>query len=105
MKTWVRRTARVGILSAGFLLIGGVATAANATPAHHAEGLTQVSAANKGIANGTQVAIPVQVPINACGNGVGVVGVGIGVSGNCSDGAVNTESARTESSQVSAGNQ
>jgi hypothetical protein len=30
MKTWVRRTARVGILSAGFLLIG--ATAASAAP-------------------------------------------------------------------------
>ncbi len=126
MKTWVRRTARVGILSAGFLLLAGTAAAANASPldmgpspaVSSANGANdgQVSADNKGLVNGTQVSIPIQVPVNVCGNGVGVVGVGVGVSGNCDDGAVNGSGASTESAhtteaaaandgQVSAGNQ
>jgi hypothetical protein len=127
MKTWVRRTARVGILSAGFLLLAGTASAANASPldmgpsqsASSADGANdgQVSADNKGLVNGTQVSIPIQVPVNVCGNGVGVIGVGVGVSGNCDDGAVNGSGASTESAhttedadaandgQVSAGNQ
>jgi hypothetical protein len=128
MKTWVRRTARVGILSAGFLLVAGTAAAANASPldmgpAHSAAAPAdaansgQVSSDNKGLVNGTQVSIPIQVPVNLCGNGVGVIGVGVGVSGNCDDGAVNGSGASTEAAhttedadaandgQVSAGNQ
>jgi hypothetical protein len=110
MKTWVRRTARVGILSAGFLLLAGTAaTAANATPAVHsasaeADGANsgQVSRGNQGLVNGTQVAIPIQVPVNVCGNGIGIVGVGVGVNGNCDDGAadVTGASSSTESAHV-----
>ena len=128
MKTWVRRTARVGILSAGFLLVAGTAAAANASPldmgpAHSAATQAdaansgQVSSDNKGLVNGTQVSIPIQVPVNACGNGVGVIGVGVGVSGNCDNGALLGSGASTEAAhttedadaandgQVSAGNQ
>ncbi|MEV0840105.1 chaplin family protein [Actinocatenispora sera] len=82
MKTWVRRTARVGILSAGFLLAGAsMAHASNA-----------VSAGNDGIGNGTQVVAPVQVPANVAGNGVGVAGVGLGVNGSSTSVADRAES-------------
>ncbi|GAA4210437.1 chaplin family protein [Actinocatenispora rupis] len=86
MKTWVRRTARVGILSAGFLLAG--ASIAHAGP-------NAVSAGNSGIGNGTQVVAPVQVPVNVAGNGVGVAGVGLGVNGSSTAVAHRAESART----------
>jgi hypothetical protein len=41
-----------------------------------------VSGDNDGILNGTQIAVPTQAPINVCGTGVGVLGVGYG-NGNC----------------------
>jgi hypothetical protein len=79
MKTWVRKSLKVGVLSAGLLLFAGSAA--------HAD-FTQVSAGNDGVLNGTQIAVPIQVPINACGIGVGaVIGVGVGASGACVNGA------------------
>jgi hypothetical protein len=108
MKTWVRRTARVGILSAGFLLLAGTAaTAANATPAVHSASAEadsansgQISDDNQGLVTGTQVAIPIQVPLNVCGNGIGIIGVGVGVSGNCDNGAADVSGASAESAHV-----
>jgi hypothetical protein len=37
-----------------------------------------VSGDNDGILNGTQIAVPIQAPINVCGTGVGILGVGRG---------------------------
>jgi hypothetical protein len=51
------------------------------------EDTAQVSSDNDGILNGNQIYVPIQVPINVCGNGVGVVGVGVGISGACVNGA------------------
>jgi hypothetical protein len=100
MKTWVRKTLSVGVLAAGALLFTANGASADAG---------QYSIDNNGIANGTQVSVPIQIPVNACGDGVGVLGVGVGISGGCSNGAVNdanTESYRTTESatQISKGN-
>ncbi|MEV6526200.1 chaplin family protein [Longispora sp. NPDC051575] len=54
---------------------------------HGGAGVLQLSDDNDGVANGNQVYVPVQIPVNVCGNGVGVVGVGLGIAG-CSNGAV-----------------
>jgi hypothetical protein len=81
MKTWVRKTLSVGVLAAGALLF--------APGAAHADS-HQVTGANNGILNGTQIAVPVQVPINVVGNSLGILGVadsrGVGIN--------NTESGR-----------
>src|SRR5882724_8689241 len=65
MKTWVRKTLKVGVLSAGLLLIGGAAAASAA----HAN-----TSNNFGLATGNQVVVPVQIPINISGNAIGVLG-------------------------------
>ncbi len=78
MNTWVRRTARVGILSAGFLLAG--ATAAHADT-------TATSTGNNGTLSGNQISAPVDVPVDVCGNGIGVLGVGVPGAGHCATGA------------------
>jgi len=78
MKTWVRKTLSVGVLAAGALLIAPTAAQAE---------IGMISSDNDGIANGTQVAVPIQVPVNVCGTGVGaVLGLGAG-SALCSNGA------------------
>ncbi|MEV0267550.1 chaplin family protein [Hamadaea sp. NPDC050747] len=66
MKTWVRRSLNAGALTAGALLATGTAAHADAT---------LVSSDNVGILNGTQVLLPVQAPIDVCGNAVAVGGV------------------------------
>lgn len=58
------KTLKVGVLSAGFLLIGSAA--------HAADNLN--SSLNVGIGNGNQVKALVQAPINVCGNAVSVIG-------------------------------
>ncbi|GAA4677784.1 chaplin family protein [Phytohabitans rumicis] len=79
MKTWVRKTLSVGVLAAGALLFAPSAVQADTA---------QISVDNNGIANGNQAFVPVQVPVNVCGNGVGaVIGVGVGISGACVNGA------------------
>jgi hypothetical protein len=65
MKTWVRKTLSVGVLAAGALLL--------APGAAHA-GVSQDSSDNNGILNGTQIAVPVAVPLNIVGNAIGVAG-------------------------------
>ncbi|NUR71298.1 MAG: chaplin [Hamadaea sp.] len=66
MKTWVRRSLNAGALTAGALLATGTAASADAT---------LVSSDNVGILNGTQVLLPIQAPIDVCGNAVAVGGV------------------------------
>lgn len=75
MKTWVRKTLSVGVLAAGALLFAP--GAANAD-------VHQSTGDNNGILNGTQIAIPVRVPVNIVGNGLGILGeanaTGVGVN-------------------------
>jgi hypothetical protein len=63
MKTWVRKSLNVGVLSAGFLLV--------ASGAAHADTATSN---NTGLGSGNQLLLNGQVPINVVGNGVGVLG-------------------------------
>nr|WP_221380915.1 chaplin family protein [Actinoplanes polyasparticus] len=75
MKTWVRKTLSVGVLAAGALLFAPGAANADSR---------QVTGSNVGILNGTQIAVPVQVPVNVVGNSLGILGVadarGVGVN-------------------------
>src|SRR5947209_2521974 len=71
MKTWVRKSLKVGVLSAGFLLIGGAA-------AHAAD-----TSNNFGIGSGNQVAVPVEAPVTVSGNAIGLLG---GASASSSNG-------------------
>jgi hypothetical protein len=73
MKTWVRHSLNVGALTAGALLASGAG--AHAHP-------TMVSTDNVGLLNGTQALVPIQAPINVCGNAVAVAGIaGAGCQG------------------------
>ncbi|WP_127505201.1 chaplin family protein [Actinoplanes solisilvae] len=75
MKTWVRKTLSVGVLAAGALLFAP--GAANAD-------VRQTTGGNYGFLNGTQIAVPVKVPVNVVGNSLGILGVadarGVGVN-------------------------
>jgi hypothetical protein len=75
MKTWVRRSLNVGALTAGALLASGAA--AQASP-------TLASTDNVGAGNGTQVLLPIQAPINLCGNAIGIGGF---VAAGCEGGS------------------
>jgi ChpA-C len=66
-----------GPLGNGALGLGG---AGNGASGAGVSGM--VSGDNDGILNGTQIAVPIQAPINVCGTGVGVLGVGYG-DANC----------------------
>ena len=91
MKTWVRKTLSVGVLAAGALLFAP--GAANAD-------VRQTTGSNVGILNGTQIAVPVQVPVNVVGNSLGILGVadarGVGVN--------HTESGRRNGGQATGQN-
>src|SRR5437764_11754707 len=63
MKTWVRKSLKVGILSAGFLLIGGAAAAQAAS-----------SSDNFGVGSGNQVQADIVAPISVSGNAVALLG-------------------------------
>ncbi|MEU4422894.1 chaplin family protein [Actinoplanes sp. NPDC024001] len=75
-KTWVRKTLSVGVLAAGALLFAPAAAAQ--------ADVDQVTFGNFGGLNGTQVAVPVKVPVNVVGNAIGVGGVAVskGVGAN-----------------------
>ncbi len=84
MKTWVRKSLNVGVLSAGFLLVSGGAAHADWTTGY-----------NAGLLDGNQLDSKLQVPIDVSGNALGLLGFADAQSGG---GAVaNTESASTES--------
>ncbi len=65
MNTWIRRSLQVGIVSAGLVLAGAAAAQADSD-------LTSIG--NLGIANGNQLYAPIQVPVDVCGNALGVLG-------------------------------
>ena len=90
-KTWARRTAQTGAIAAGLLLFaGGTASAADMT-----------TVGNNGIANGNQVQAPIQIPINFCGNAIGV----LGVAGAGCDGGSSASNSGMSTDMTSAGNQ
>jgi hypothetical protein len=78
--------------------VAGEANAAGAGANWITEGgkAGQASYDNNGIANGTQVYLPVNVPVNIVGNAVGVLGeanaAGTGVNGRTTESATTTES-------------
>jgi hypothetical protein len=63
MKTWVRKSLKVGVLSAGILLFAGSAAQADWNTSD-----------NDGVLTGNQLDLSVDAPINICGNAVGVLG-------------------------------
>ena len=68
MKTWVRKSLNVGVLSAGFILVGGtVGTSA-------AQAADMNSGPNAGALTGNQLSSVLQVPVDVCGNAVAVGG-------------------------------
>ena len=76
MKTWVRKTLSVGVLAAGALLLAPTAAQADTW---------QNSSDNNGIANGLQAYAPIDIPINACGNALGILGEA-NAAAQCSNG-------------------
>ncbi len=74
VSTWIRKTVSVGVLVIG--LIAASAGAANA-----ADGMT--SDGNSGLLSGNNISVPVNIGLNACGNGLGILGLGFGSSGTC----------------------
>jgi hypothetical protein len=90
MKTWVRKSLNVGVLSAGFLLVSGGAAHADWTTGY-----------NAGLLNGNQFDTTLQVPVNVCGNSIAVLGFadahcGGGATAVKAESASATESATTE---------
>lgn len=75
MTTWVRRSLNVGVLTAGALLAGGAAAQA---------GPVMDSTGNIGALTGNQLNLPVQAPIDVCGNAVAVIGA---ATAGCEGGA------------------
>jgi ChpA-C len=51
----------------------------------HGDGIKQNSSDNNGVANGLQVAAPVDIPINVCGNALGILGEA-NAAAQCSNG-------------------
>lgn len=64
MKHLTQRTVAVGIISAGLVLAGGTSA--------QAADLTSIG--NVGVLNGNQIYMPIQIPINVCGNAIAVAG-------------------------------
>jgi len=84
MKTWVRKSLNVGVLSAGILLVSGGHAYADWTTGY-----------NAGLLDGNQLDNKLQVPVDVSGNALGLLGFANAQSGG---GAVaNAESATTES--------
>src|SRR3954452_10946345 len=86
MKTWVRKSLNVGVLSAGVLLVSCRAAHADWTTGY-----------NAGLLNGNQFDTTLQVPVNVCGNSIAVLGF---ADANCGGGAtaIKTESASSTES-------
>lgn len=100
MSKTLSNTVKVGVLSAGFLLIGSAAHAADNFDSSH----------NVGIGNGNQIKALVQAPINVCGNAVGVIGTASawckgGAHASLPAGALDTTMTSTGNVGLLAGNQ
>src|SRR5438093_772572 len=94
MKTWVRKSIKVGILSAGFLLIGGAAANAASTTD------------NFGILGGNQVHAPIQAPISISGNAIGLLGTAHATgSGASTSGGAGGAGSTSDNFAIGTGNQ
>jgi hypothetical protein len=71
----MRKISTLGVVSAGLLLAGSPAQAVDTNMS---------SSLNIGIANGNQVHLPVQAPVNVCGNAISLLGT---ASAGCAGGA------------------
>jgi hypothetical protein len=69
----------------GVLGEGNAAAASSNESGHAGGGIKQDSSDNNGILNGTQIAAPVHVPVNVCGNALGILGEA-NASAACSNG-------------------
>jgi hypothetical protein len=87
---WLRR----GMVAA--VLAGGLATAG----ASAASG-TGSTSDNTGLLNGNQIDLPIQVPVDVCGNAVGVLGT---ANASCEGGATATNSGSGGGGNTSSGN-
>ena len=98
MKTWVRKTLSVGVLAAGALLLAPGAAQA---------GITQDTSDNNGILNGTQIAVPVAVPLNIVGNAIGVAGEAnaAGAGSNWTEGGKGTKQNSSDNNGIGNGTQ
>ncbi|WP_018347424.1 chaplin family protein [Longispora albida] len=83
MNMWIKKTISVGALSLGLVAVTGAAAQASPAEDPRTEGWVQISHGNSGILTGNNIAIPIQIVGNICGNGVGVAGLGIGASNHC----------------------
>ncbi len=68
MNEWVRRAIPALMISAGILFTG-------AAVAHAEDSVgNNQGVGNQGVGNGNQVNAPIRVPVNVCGNSLGVLG-------------------------------
>jgi hypothetical protein len=88
----MRKTLKVGMLSAGIVLIGSA-------PAMATENWS--STGNTGLLNGNQVYVPAQVPVNVCGLAIGILG---DATAGCEGGAKAVYNGGSDQNLVSAGN-
>ena len=72
MRAWAKHTARTALLTATFVGFGTGAALAGTTNG------------NGSVGGGNQVSVPVNAPINVCGNAISVVGI---AGGACEGGA------------------
>jgi hypothetical protein len=74
-------------LSGNAIALAGEANAAAVShnESTHGDGITQNSSDNNGIANGLQAYAPIDIPINACGNALGILGEA-NAAAQCSNG-------------------
>ncbi|MET9616088.1 chaplin [Kitasatospora indigofera] len=64
----IKKTAAVGAAVVGIIAAGAGSAMASST----AEG---VAAGSPGVASGNNIAVPVHIPVNLCGNSVDIVGL------------------------------
>ncbi|MEU7136984.1 chaplin [Streptomyces sp. NPDC046261] len=64
------------------LAVGGLALAGAGAASAHGGGADGVAKNSPGVASGNVVQVPVEVPVNACGNTISVVGLFNPTSGN-----------------------
>lgn len=76
MNSLARNTVKVGIVSAAGILLAGSAA--------HAAGQNWSTSQNSGIGNGIQAYAPIQIPVNVCGNAIGLIG---SANAGCTGGA------------------
>ncbi|WP_051712536.1 chaplin family protein [Spirillospora albida] len=77
----MRSTSRAAVLAASFVALGVSAVPANAFAGITGDGPGILSGQNtfgeRGVASGNQISAPISLPVNVCGNAVGVAGTAV----------------------------